>query len=85
MCCKNEFLFVGDFFFKFTENKTSQSYSQKKDFKAALTKINECLSVKPNYPDAYNLKRQIVSALKWIPHHIVSLLEMEDQQAVSKQ
>ena len=42
----------------------SLAYSKKKDFKNALTKINECLSAKPNYPEAYNLKRQIVSALK---------------------
>jgi len=42
----------------------SLAYSKKKDFKTALTKINECLSAKPNYPEAYNLKRQIVSALK---------------------
>ena len=42
----------------------SLAYSQKKDFKTALAKINECLSAKPNYPEAYNLKRQILSALK---------------------
>jgi tetratricopeptide (TPR) repeat protein len=42
----------------------SLAYSKKKDFKTALTMINECLFAKPNYPEANNLKQQIVSALK---------------------
>jgi lysophospholipase L1-like esterase len=42
----------------------SLAYSKKKDFKTALTMINECLFAKPNYPEANNLKRQILSALK---------------------
>jgi lysophospholipase L1-like esterase len=40
------------------------AYFQTKDFKAALAMIQKCLLVKPNYPEANNLKRQIVSALK---------------------
>jgi lysophospholipase L1-like esterase len=42
----------------------SLAYSKKKDFKTALTIINECLFAKPNYPEANNLKQQILSALK---------------------
>jgi lysophospholipase L1-like esterase len=42
----------------------SLAYSKKKDFKTALTMINECLFAKPNYPEANNLKQQILSALK---------------------
>jgi lysophospholipase L1-like esterase len=42
----------------------SLAYSKKKDFKTALTLINECLFVKQNYPEANNLKQQILSALK---------------------
>jgi lysophospholipase L1-like esterase len=40
------------------------AYFQTKDFKAALAKIQECLLVKLNYPEANNLKQQILSALK---------------------
>ncbi|MBE3120842.1 MAG: hypothetical protein IMZ58_01350 [Thermoplasmata archaeon] len=40
------------------------AYSKKKDFKTALTMINECLFAKPNYPEANGLKQQILSALK---------------------
>jgi len=42
----------------------SLAYSKKKDFKTALTMINECLFAKPNYPEAAKLKQQILSALK---------------------
>jgi lysophospholipase L1-like esterase len=42
----------------------SLAYFKNKDFKAALTMINVCLSVKPNYPEANSLKRQILSTLK---------------------
>ena len=42
----------------------SLAYSKKKDFKTALTMINECLFAKPNYPEANKLKQQILSALK---------------------
>jgi hypothetical protein len=40
------------------------AYFQTKDFKAALAMIQKCLLVKPNYPEANTLKRQLVSALK---------------------
>ena len=42
----------------------SLAYSKKKDFKTALTFINECLLAKPNYPDANSLKQQILNQLK---------------------
>ena len=42
----------------------SLAYSKKKDFKTALTMINECLSAKPNYPEANSLKQQILSVFK---------------------
>ncbi len=42
----------------------SLAYSKKKDFKTALEIINKCLMVKPNYPEASNLKQQILSQLK---------------------
>lgn len=40
------------------------AYFQTKDFKAALAMIQKCLLVKPNYPEANGLKKQILSALK---------------------
>jgi tetratricopeptide (TPR) repeat protein len=40
------------------------AYFQTKEYKAALTMIQECLLVQPSYPEANNLKRQIVRALK---------------------
>lgn len=40
------------------------AYYQTNDFKTALAMIQNCLSVKPNYTEANNLKRQILSALK---------------------
>ncbi|HVN48330.1 MAG TPA: tetratricopeptide repeat protein, partial [Bacteroidota bacterium] len=42
----------------------SLAYFNKKDFRTALSIINKCLLVKPNYPEANNLKRQILRALK---------------------
>jgi len=42
----------------------SLAYSKKKDFKTALTFINECLLAKPNYPEANSLKQQILNQLK---------------------
>ncbi len=42
----------------------SLAYSKKDKFNLALEIITKCLTVKPNYPEANNLKRQIVSALK---------------------
>ena len=36
----------------------------KKDFKKALTVINQCLTAKQNYPEANNLKQQILNQLK---------------------
>ena len=41
----------------------ASAYSQKKDFKTALTFINKCLAENPNYPGANNLKQQIVKQL----------------------
>ena len=42
----------------------SLAYSEKKDFKTALTLINECLVANPNYPEANNLKEEILNQLK---------------------
>ena len=42
----------------------SLAYSKKKDFKTALTVINQCLTAKQNYPEANNLKQQILNQLK---------------------
>ena len=42
----------------------SLAYSKKKDFKTALTLINQCLTANPNYPEANNLKQQILNQLK---------------------
>jgi tetratricopeptide (TPR) repeat protein len=42
----------------------SLAYSKKKDFKTALSMIHECLFAKPNYPEANNLKQDILRALK---------------------
>ena len=42
----------------------SLAYSYKKDFKTALTLINKCLTENPNYPEAENLKKQILDQLK---------------------
>ena len=42
----------------------SLAYSKKKDFKPALTLINKCLIVNPDYPGANNLKLHIVNQLK---------------------
>jgi tetratricopeptide (TPR) repeat protein len=40
------------------------SYSKKENLKEALTMINKCLSVKPDYQGANNLKQQILSRMK---------------------
>ena len=42
----------------------SLAYSKKKDFKLALEIIERCLVLKPNYPEAINLKQQILNLLK---------------------
>ena len=42
----------------------SLAHSKKKEFKIALAEINECLAVKPNYPEANKLKQQILYQLK---------------------
>jgi len=42
----------------------SLAYLKKKDFKTALTIINKCLTVKPNYLQANSLKQQILKQLK---------------------
>ena len=42
----------------------SLAYSKKKDFETALTFINQCLIVNPKYPEANNLKQQILNQLK---------------------
>ncbi len=42
----------------------SLAYSKKKDFKTAFTVINKCLTVKPNFPGANNLKREIMNRLE---------------------
>ena len=41
----------------------SLAYSKKKDFKTALTIIDECLMANPNYPGAEDLKHQILHYL----------------------
>ena len=40
------------------------AYSKKKDYKNALSIINKCLIVNKNYPEANNLKQQILNQLK---------------------
>lgn len=42
----------------------SLAYSKKQDFKTALDIINKCLILNPNYPEANELKRQVLSQLK---------------------
>ncbi len=42
----------------------SLAYSKVKDFKKALTLINQCLIVNPKHPEANNLKQQILNQLK---------------------
>ena len=42
----------------------SVAYSKKQDFNTALTFINQCLIVNPKYPEANNLKQQILNQLK---------------------
>jgi lysophospholipase L1-like esterase len=42
----------------------SSAYLNKKDFKKALTIINECLNVNSGYPEASNLKQQIMNQIK---------------------
>ena len=42
----------------------SLAYSKKNNFKLALELINKCLVVKPHYPEASNLKQQILNRLK---------------------
>jgi len=42
----------------------SLAYLKKKDFKTALTLINECLIANSNYPEANNLKQRILNQLK---------------------
>ena len=41
----------------------SLAYSKKKDFKTALTLINQCITANPNYPQAKNLRQQILNRL----------------------
>ena len=40
------------------------AYSKKKDYQSALNTINACLSVNPNYPQADNLKQQLMQVVK---------------------
>ena len=42
----------------------SLAYSKKEDFKSALSLINKCLTAKPNYQEAKNLKQRILNQLK---------------------
>ncbi len=42
----------------------SQAYLKEKDFKSALEIIERCLILKPNYPGANDLRRQIMNTLK---------------------
>ena len=42
----------------------SLAYSKKKEFKQALSIINQCLVLKSNYPEAYNLKQKILNRIK---------------------
>ena len=42
----------------------SLAYSKKEDFKTALASINKCLIADPNYPEANNLRQQILNHLK---------------------
>jgi tetratricopeptide (TPR) repeat protein len=42
----------------------SLAYYKKKDFETALTLIKKCLAVDTNYPEANNLKQQILNELK---------------------
>jgi lysophospholipase L1-like esterase len=42
----------------------SLAYSKKEDFKSALSSINKCLIANQNYPEAKNLKQQILNHLK---------------------
>lgn len=42
----------------------SLAYSEKKDFKTALAIINECLIENPIYPEANNLKQEILNQVK---------------------
>ena len=46
----------------------SLAYVQKRDFKTALTLIKKCIVANPNYPDANNLKQQILDQLKIIKY-----------------
>ena len=40
------------------------AYVKKKDYTSALNNINRCLSINPDYPNANNLKQQLVQAVK---------------------
>jgi tetratricopeptide (TPR) repeat protein len=40
------------------------AYSQKKDYQTALSVINDCLKIDPNYPMAANLKQQLMMAVR---------------------
>ena len=40
------------------------AYSKKKEYQLALNIINRCLSVNPNYPQANNLKQQLLQVVK---------------------
>jgi len=42
----------------------SLAFSKKKDFNSALTMINECLIINKKYPEAFDLKQQILKQLK---------------------
>ena len=39
------------------------AYVKKQDYNSALNNINRCLSIEPNYPQAINLKRQLMGVL----------------------
>jgi tetratricopeptide (TPR) repeat protein len=42
----------------------SLAYSKKRDFKTAFSFIDKCLIADPNYPEANNLKKQILDQIK---------------------
>jgi tetratricopeptide (TPR) repeat protein len=42
----------------------SGAYSRKKDYHTALQIVNRCLEIEPNYPQAIDLQRQLINALK---------------------
>jgi len=42
----------------------SGAYARKKEFQTALQIINRCLEIEPNYPQAKDLQRRLINALK---------------------